>query len=90
LRAGYTFFDVQGRLDDNAVLAYVENRLSTEERARVERHVDGCPPCRALSSDVARAASGVTPGRSSPSPEPVGERIGRFRLVAKLSQGGLC
>src|SRR6516165_6639753 len=41
-------------LDDNTVVALFERRLSPEDAARAEEHVDGCATCRAL---VARLAA---------------------------------
>ena len=52
-------------LDDDRVLAYVDNALSVPERAAAERHMDGCAACRRLISDLARGTdvlNRLTPG----------------------------
>ena len=40
--------------DENVLAGYVDAVLDREQRAAVERHIDGCDPCRAIVSDLAR------------------------------------
>ncbi len=42
-------------LNDTAVLAFSEHRLSADEMAHVHAHLDGCDQCLALVAEVARA-----------------------------------
>jgi tRNA A-37 threonylcarbamoyl transferase component Bud32/tetratricopeptide (TPR) repeat protein len=65
-------------LDDNVVLAYVEHRLVEQSRPDVERHLDTCATCLALTCAVARSL------------DPVDERrviAARYRLEEKIGEG---
>jgi tetratricopeptide (TPR) repeat protein len=82
----------EGCLDPNTAIEFVEGLCSKEQVAAIERHVDGCPLCRQLLSELAResedsparppAASGSNPSapRLESSPE---ERL----LEARLERG---
>jgi tetratricopeptide (TPR) repeat protein/predicted Ser/Thr protein kinase len=44
--------------DENALNAFAERHLSSEERAALERHLDGCSDCLEIVSHVARGMAG--------------------------------
>jgi tetratricopeptide (TPR) repeat protein len=92
--------EVSGCLDENALLALVEGRLTDEETARVDAHIDQCAPCRQL---VAHAAKGqvreeeLAPATPSPllhlgersASLPAGATVGRFVVLGLAGGGGM-
>src|SRR4051812_8775034 len=48
-------------LDENALLDYVSRRLPADRRGEVERHIDGCEPCRSLVAEALQAGWGAGP-----------------------------
>ncbi|MGC4118560.1 MAG: zf-HC2 domain-containing protein [Myxococcales bacterium] len=68
-------------------LDFVGDALDPEARLEVQRHLDGCAPCRQLVSALAREASSqATP--SSPS-DASPQRLGRYQLLEELGSGGM-
>ena len=62
--------------DDNTLGLLVAGELGDAERARVERHLGGCPACAQLIAEVARA----TPRRAIPE---------RYQLTRRLGAGAM-
>lgn len=58
--------DSRGTHDLNALAAYVDQELDAEERSRVERHLAGCPECRATLATYARASAAERPTVAAP------------------------
>jgi hypothetical protein len=78
-------------LDDEEAVAFAQGRLSAEERAAIEAHLDGCATCRTLVAELARLEPAppslvdeVTTPAWTPAP---GARIGRYALTRVLGAG---
>jgi anti-sigma factor RsiW len=56
-------------LNDDTLAGYADGSLGTEERARVDEHVDSCNSCRRLLAAVGAA----TDGEPAPPVAPDGE-----------------
>ena len=68
--------------DDDAILGFVELTLPADTREAVAAHIDACPECRELLTDVAREV-----GASAGSPE---DGVApRYELVSPLGAGGM-
>jgi hypothetical protein len=82
-------------LDEDSVLAFVDGSLGDAERADVEGHLVGCPPC----ADLVAASAGGTPealARQSladvlATPEGLGRgaRVGRYVILELVGRGGM-
>src|SRR5436190_4361498 len=46
-----------GCLDENDAVDFVQGRLERSRASEIERHIDGCAPCRWILSAVARSTS---------------------------------
>jgi tRNA A-37 threonylcarbamoyl transferase component Bud32/tetratricopeptide (TPR) repeat protein len=83
--------------DENQLVAFVERTLPEEERQAIETHVDTCPRCFVVTCELARvgddspiSSTMADPGDRNPAPSvPPPARIGRYRLVRFLGQGGM-
>ena len=88
-------------LGENTIANLIEHRCSGEERARAERHIAACAPCRRLLSAAARAATAVA-ARTPCTVEAIadtwqhptddarlGAELGRYRLERELGAGGM-
>ncbi len=72
-------------LDEVRVVSLIEGRLTTEELAATEAHIDGCDICRALLAELARDDEAKeTGGAVSP-----GEVIGRYVILTQVGAGGM-
>ncbi|NVJ01065.1 tetratricopeptide repeat protein [Myxococcus sp. AM009] len=91
-------------LDDNTAIEFVEGLCTPPRVAAIERHVDGCVPCRQLLSELARDSGFAAPaGPSSASAGPLasseerlvesrlerGRPVGRYLLLDRLGVGGM-
>src|SRR5262249_4765767 len=56
----------RGCPDDDAIAALIERRLSAEDRAGIERHLDACETCRSLAA--ALAGTYLVPDRTRAEP----------------------
>ena len=78
--------------DDNAVVAYLEQRLGADEALGIEAHIDCCPECRQLLSELAQGALWHTPGPGTGAPLASAERApscGHYRLEERVARGGM-
>ena len=67
-------------LDDATVLALLEGRLTGEQLARADDHVDRCALCSSLVVGVARGGAAGRP--------PEGARVGRYVVIDEVGRGG--
>jgi len=67
------------------ILDYLARRLAPEEVEAVDAHVDGCAACRLLLGELSRT-DGEALGLA-PAADPA--RIGRYRIEARLGEGGM-
>jgi eukaryotic-like serine/threonine-protein kinase len=77
-------------LDEETVLALLEGQLGDARLGDVDRHIDGCTPCRRLVSSLAEE----TPGAAHCEADPLGPGVGavlggRFELEAIAGTGGM-
>jgi len=72
--------------DDNRLLGYVEGGGSSADRAAIATHVEACSECAEV-VEHARADLAESRGQSN-EPQP-GDRLGRYRLVARLGAGAM-
>lgn len=83
----------QGHLDELTALDWLDGRLSPDERAEAEAHVDGCPECRHLLAAIARAVDDVESDASAPdtpaTTPAVGDRIGPYVVEEVLGSGAM-
>ena len=85
--------------DENVLTALVALKLSPDERRLVLEHLDACPACFVITSELARfddepGGEEATPATTSPEAAVPGEtfiheRIGRYRLESFLGQGAM-
>ncbi|HEY3353696.1 MAG TPA: protein kinase [Polyangia bacterium] len=73
-------------LDEETVLALVGDQLAGAARAAAERHLDECPECRTLVSELLRP---VAAAPAAPVAPPGGPAIGPYRLDHVLGEGGM-
>ena len=84
-------------LDEAVAAAYVGGALTPDEVARVETHVDACPPCRQYVSalarlDVSHSTASATASATAPTQDgtiPRGTRIGRYVVDVPVGRGGM-
>src|SRR5581483_1859435 len=75
-------------------LAYIERALSTEEEARIGRHLEGCAACRALVDEVAGlslVATGLDARGPAEAPVPLspGTMVDHFKIIRLAGRGGM-
>jgi len=82
--------------DENSILGFVERRLAPEQAAELESHLDLCPACRRLVSELAMSledmASAPVQLDRSPTDEVAlerGESLGRYLILEVLGVGGM-
>ena len=82
-------------IDDNAVLDFVQGRLTEVEIARIDEHADGCLACRQAIDEAVRAFRERVTGLEGP-PDPVvtrfaaGDKLaGRYRIIRFIARGGM-
>ncbi len=78
-------------IDANVALDFVEGLCTPEQVKAIERHVDGCPLCRQLLSELARDSVNSSPlvstGKSNgPGAEPQASPEERL-MAARLERG---
>jgi tetratricopeptide (TPR) repeat protein len=71
-------------LSDQAALLFVERDLSADEAAAVKQHIDRCPVCRELISEVARSLLDGEDGAVRHEPA-----IGRYTVRGVLGAGAM-
>lgn len=92
-------------LEEDVLAELVHARLSTEEAARAEAHIDACPACRKLLAELLRqrtpSAPPAPPQSQAASSQavaehilldavlPPGTRVGRFFVREPLGHGGM-
>ena len=59
----------------------IATELDSSERAAIERHLDGCAPCRAIVAAASRSLS----HEESTGPD----RVGRYRIGEQIGRGGM-
>jgi tetratricopeptide (TPR) repeat protein/predicted Ser/Thr protein kinase len=91
--------------DENLILAHIDGKLSADEVADMDRHLDACSPCRHILCDLARARTSSLFAPGSPevpppapadlgaAPEPPllrpGATIGRYHILRWIGSGGM-
>ncbi len=77
-------------LDENRALDFVRGELSASDARDVERHIDDCPSCRELISELARLNSVAAEPAAAPAETwAPGRRIGRFVVAYLAGAGGM-
>jgi WD40 repeat protein len=75
-------------LDENSVIDYLEGWLPEETREEVERHIDGCPGCRALvSASIRDRGENTVEGYRLGDELTTGTRIDHFQVIRQLGRG---
>jgi tetratricopeptide (TPR) repeat protein len=82
-------------LDEDSVLAFVDGSLGDSERASIEAHLAGCPPC----ADLVAASAGGAPealaprslGEALSAPQGLarGAKVGRYVILELVGRGGM-
>ncbi|MEM6989245.1 MAG: protein kinase [Myxococcota bacterium] len=67
--------------DENRLLAYGDGSASDEDRAELERHLDGCLECRRLVFLLS-----PDPGETEPGG---GSTLGRYEVIREIGRGGM-
>jgi TPR repeat protein/predicted Ser/Thr protein kinase len=84
-----------GCLDETGALEYLAGR---GDRDAVMEHLEGCPRCRELVLEIARAQTGEISGSAATAGAPVStpgadtkarQRVGRFEIVSELGAGAM-
>lgn len=87
-------------LCDSAIIGFLEHGVSSEERAEIERHLDGCASCRQVVVDltIMHAVSPTTADNQTTSPARLADRgqslapgaaVGRFVVLGLIGTGGM-
>src|SRR5205823_7262093 len=91
-------------LTDDEVASLVEGRLATDERVRVERHLDTCSECRLWVAAAMKANAGLSPtlppqdtsdwSRTAAPAAPGqsitrGASVGPYVILERLGSGGM-
>jgi tetratricopeptide (TPR) repeat protein len=83
-------------LDENAATAFVGGLSDAAEAARIEAHLDSCPECFHLVSELARFSERALPGSGArddlPGPKaPLrrGTKLGRYVLLERVGGGAV-
>jgi len=77
-------------LDENRALDFARGELSVADAREVERHIDDCPSCRELISELARLNSVAAEPAAAPAETwAPGRRIGRFVVAYLAGAGGM-
>ncbi|HVZ73445.1 MAG TPA: protein kinase, partial [Polyangia bacterium] len=85
----------QGCLDENAVLAFLEGRLSPVKLAAADAHLSGCEACRELIAESAGVALSVTEAGENPATTRAspwlarGATIGRYVVLDLVGHGAM-
>ena len=76
--------------DESRVVEYMGGHLPTGDRARLEDHLDRCPPCRVMVAALARAVAprGDSARRRKDVPQARGFRDDRRRTAQVASHDG--
>src|SRR5688572_6065009 len=84
--------------NENTILDFAAGRLTREQVAQMQGHVDGCSTCRQLLADSIRgdvepgspteSSHGSLPGADAIS-FPRGTRVGRYVLLGTVGAGGM-
>ncbi|MBX7080096.1 MAG: tetratricopeptide repeat protein [Nannocystaceae bacterium] len=90
--------------DENDITAFARGELAPREHAAIEAHLDGCPACASVVTELARLF-GPMGSRVAAPPEPTlasgpaargdddwlvpGERLGRYRVLERVGAGGM-
>jgi hypothetical protein len=72
-------------VDESAAVAYVQQLLPAEDRARVEEHASQCEPCRLLISELLREGEDADASARSDG----GTRVGRYVVLDCVGIGGM-
>ena len=79
--------------EPDTINAFVEGRLGTTAKDRLEEHLDGCESCRRLVADLIRTSSSAEEGSENwlrqTGPLEAGDRIGRFIVLEGIGEGGM-
>ncbi|MFO0726545.1 MAG: tetratricopeptide repeat protein [Myxococcota bacterium] len=73
-------------LGDQAIVDLIEGRASSDERARMEEHLDGCASCRAVVAAMARSKAKDATASEDPAE---GLRLGRYLLGPRIGAGAM-
>jgi len=72
------------------VTLFLDRRLPDDKLTGVEQHIDGCPTCRRLVSELARTRSLASSlPRDGEAPYAVGDLVSRYVLLRVLGAGGM-
>ncbi|MEM6989691.1 MAG: serine/threonine-protein kinase [Myxococcota bacterium] len=72
-------------LDEVRIVGLIEGRLTSEELAAAEAHIDSCAVCHGLLAELARGEESRS-GTATPS---AGEVIGRYVMLTQVGAGGM-
>ena len=73
-------------LDEDALSAFIEGRLSDEESSPVVQHLVGCGFCRRITAQLVRLESEIGPAEAGAPPQTAAQEPGRIRsLLADLA-----
>jgi hypothetical protein len=76
-------------LDENTIVEFIQGTLSVRDARAVEEHVDGCPTCRLLLSELAKTSFAVPHPDSAVSPPPIPEEEESYPTDPSASMKGL-
>ncbi len=78
-------------LDEEALVRIASGAVEAEERAEVDRHIDGCPSCRRLLALWARAERPAEEAHQPDAPASLvaGSRVGRYVVLGSLGTGSM-
>jgi predicted Ser/Thr protein kinase len=79
--------------DENQLVMSLNGLLDTQERDKIEQHLDGCESCRSLIVQLLRATTLITDDsepveQAADAPLPRGTNLGRYVMLDCVGRGG--